>query len=347
MKAFVMDEKRELVVKEMPKPQLEEDNMIVQIKTASICGTDMRTFLKGSNKITPPRILGHEFSAEVSEVSPYAKELGFKVGDRITAAPAIGCGECWSCKTGHTNMCDNLQTIGFQYEGAFAEYMSIPYQALKMGNVIKLPDVLVDDDATLIEPAACALNAQSYLNISKDDFVVIYGSGIIGCMHAELAMIQGAEKVIMIEPIESRGRIAEKMVPGVKWISSNVENMEQVILENTEGRGADVVITATSYTPVHTEARVIAAKRGRISLFGGIAGDGKGYLDSNLIHYKELQIFGVHATTVQFMQGIMDYMLDGKLDLKKYIEMEVTIDNILEGFESVRDHGTMKVVIHF
>ena len=108
----------------------------------------MRTFLKGSNKITPPRILGHEFSAEVSEVSPYAKELGFKVGDRITAAPAIGCGECWSCKTGHTNMCDNLQTIGFQYEGAFAEYMSIPYQALKMGNVIKLPDVLVDDDAT-------------------------------------------------------------------------------------------------------------------------------------------------------------------------------------------------------
>ena len=92
MKAFVMDEKRELVVKEMPKPQLEEDNMIVQIKTASICGTDMRTFLKGSNKITPPRILGHEFSAEVSEVSPYAKELGFKVGDRITAAPVVNAG---------------------------------------------------------------------------------------------------------------------------------------------------------------------------------------------------------------------------------------------------------------
>ncbi|MDT2660744.1 alcohol dehydrogenase catalytic domain-containing protein [Enterococcus hulanensis] len=347
MKAFVMDERRQLVVKEMPEPRLEENNMIVKVKTASICGTDMRTFLKGSDKITPPRILGHEFSAEVLEVSSYAKELGFNVGDRVTAAPAIGCGECWSCKTGYTNMCDNLQTIGFQFEGAFAEYMSIPYQALKMGNVITLPDSIVDDDATLIEPAACALNAQSYLNISKGDTVVIYGSGIIGCIHAELAMIQGAEKVIMIEPIESRGRIAEKMVPGVRWISSNVENMEQVISDNTEGRGADVIITATSYAPVHTEAQKIAAKRGRISLFGGIAGEGKGYLDSNLIHYKELQVFGVHATTAQFMKGIMDYMLDGKLDLKKYIEMEIDIENILTGFESIRDNGTMKVVIHF
>ncbi|MBO1307654.1 alcohol dehydrogenase catalytic domain-containing protein [Enterococcus sp. 669A] len=347
MKSFVMDENRDLVVKEMEQPVLGKDDMIVKIKTASICGTDMRTFLKGSPKIDPPRILGHEFSAEVCEVSPYAEELGFKVGDRVTAAPAIGCGECWSCKTGHTNMCDDLKTLGFQYEGSFAEYMAIPNQALKMGNVIKLPDTIEDDDATLIEPAACALNAQSYLNISADEYVVIYGSGLIGCIHAELAMIQGAKQVIMIEPIESRGRVAEKMVPGVKWLSSNTENMAEEITKLTEGRGADVVITATSYAPVHTEAQVIAAKRGRISLFGGIAGDGKGYLDSNLIHYKELQIFGVHATTVDFMNEIKEYILAGKLDLKKYIEKEVVIDDILEGFESIRDEGTMKVVIHF
>lgn len=347
MKAFVMNANRELEIQEVSKPVIQDDNMVVKLNISSICGTDMRTFLKGSNSITVPRTLGHEFTGEIVEISEYAASEGFKLGERITVAPAIGCGECHSCKTGHTNMCDNLETIGFQIDGSFAEYVSIPYKAIKMGNVLKLPESISDQDATLIEPAATALNAQSYLNIRKGDNVVVYGSGLIGCIHAELAFIQGAEKVVVIEPIESRGRIAENLVPGVKWVSSNTDNMVDVIRELTEGRGADVVITATSYAPVHSEAQEIAAKMGRISLFGGIAGESKGYLDSNLIHYKELQMFGSHATTPAYMQQIMDLIDEGKLDLKKYIEEEVSLENILDGFTSIKDKGTMKVVVNF
>lgn len=347
MKAFIINENRELEVKDVAKPELTEKNMIVRTSSSSICGTDMRTFLHGSKKIINNTVLGHEFAGVIEQISPFAEEYGFEIGDHVTMAPAIGCGECYSCKTGHTNMCDNLKTIGFQYDGSFAPYLSIPEQAIKMGNVIKLDKTVSFDDATLIEPAACALNAQSYLKISDGDYVVIYGSGIIGCMHAELAFLQGAEKVFILEPIESRGRIAEKMVPGVKWLSSSIEDMPAEIMKLTEGRGADVVITATSYPPVQIEAQEIAAKRGRISLFGGLAGDGKGYLDSNLIHYKELQVFGVHATTEKFMREILKLVESKQLDLKKYIEMSVSVENIFEGFESIRDNGTMKVVVHF
>lgn len=347
MKAYIMDENRNMVIRDMPKPKEAYNNIIVKIVSASICGTDMRTFFKGSDRISVPRILGHEFAGEIVHAGEYAKSIGFEVGDKITAAPAIGCGECWPCKTGHTNMCDNLSTLGFQYDGVFAEYMEIPEQAIKMGNVIKLPKEIDYDDATLIEPAACALNGQSYLHISPGDNVVIYGSGMIGCIHAELAFLKGAEKVIIIEPVEKRGKIALEKVEGVIWLNPNEVNIAEEVMKITNNRGADVVITATSFAPVQSEALEIAAKCGRISLFGGIAGESKGFLDSNLIHYKELQVCGVHATTVDFMKQIIQYMIDGNLDAKKYIELKVGLENIEEGFISVRDKGTMKVVVAF
>ena len=346
MKAFIMDENRELKIAEVPEPYAKEDNMIVRVRSASICGTDMRTFLKGNAKITPPRVLGHEFAGDVIHAGNLAKEYGFQEGDRVTAAPAIGCGECWPCKSGHTNMCDHLETIGFQYDGVFAKYVEIPAKAIRNGNVLHLPDDIDYDAATLIEPAACALNGQSYMHIQKGDYVVIYGSGMIGCIHAELAFRKKAAKVIMVEPVEKRGKIAMEKVPGVVWINPFTQNTVEEVMKLTDNRGANVVITATSAPSVHTEAQVIAAKMGRISLFGGLPGESKGYIDSNLIHYKELQVCGVHATTPGFMKEIMEIMQDNALDSTKYIERIVSLDDIEKGFEAIRDENIMKVVVH-
>ncbi|MBU9746773.1 alcohol dehydrogenase catalytic domain-containing protein [Diplocloster agilis] len=346
MKAFIMDEERKLKISEMPEPVQKDDNLIIQIKAASICGTDMRTFLKGSSKIAVPRILGHECAGDIIYASPYAKEFGWKEGDRVTVAPAIGCGECYPCKSGHTNMCDHLETIGFQYEGVFAPYLEVPAKAIRMGNVLRLPDSIEYDDATLIEPAACALNGQSYMHVKPGDDVVVYGSGMIGCLHAELALRKGARNVIVVEPVEKRGKIAMEKVPGVKWINPFTQNTKEEVMKLTDNKGADVVITATSVPSVQTEAQEIAAKMGRISLFGGLPGESKGFIDSNLIHYKELQICGVHATTPGFMQQIMDMMEAHELDAKKYIEKIVSLDDIEEGFTSIRDENIMKVVIH-
>ncbi|MDO4554982.1 MAG: alcohol dehydrogenase catalytic domain-containing protein [Lachnospiraceae bacterium] len=346
MKALIMDENRQLTVKEMPEPVASEDNIILQVEAASICGTDMRTFLKGNAKIDPPRILGHECAGKIIHAGKLAKEHGFLVGDRITVAPAIGCGECVPCKKGNTNMCDHLTTIGFQYEGVFAPYVEIPRQAIVMENVIKLPDSISYDDATLIEPAACALNGQKYMHIEKGDTVVIYGSGMIGCIHAELAFLKGAKQVIVVEPAEKRGKIAMEKVPGIIWINPFTQNTVEEVKKLTDGNGADVIITATSVPSVHEEAQIIAAKMARISLFGGLPGESKGFIDSNLIHYKELQICGVHATTAHFMREIMKLMEENKLDAKKYIEKYTDLDHMMEGFAAIRDENIMKVVIH-
>ena len=254
MKALIMDEERHLIVKDMPKPQEKDENIIIKVEAASICGTDMRTFLKGNAKIDPPRILGHECAGTIIHAGSLAKEHGYHEGERVTVAPAIGCGQCPACKKGHTNMCDHLTTIGFQYEGVFAPYVEIPKQAIIMENVIKLSDNISYDNASLIEPAACALNGQSYMHIEPGDRVVIYGSGIIGCIHAELAFLKGAAKVMIVEPVEKRGKLAMEKVPGVIWINPFTQNTVEEVMKETDNYGADVVITATSVPSVHTEA---------------------------------------------------------------------------------------------
>ncbi|RGU93428.1 Zn-dependent alcohol dehydrogenase [Clostridium sp. AF15-17LB] len=345
MKAYVMDESRNMKVQDVPEPIATENNAIIQITYASICGTDFRTFMKGNEKITPPRILGHESVGVLTHAGAYAKAYGLKEGDRVTVAPAVGCGQCWPCQTGHTNMCDHLETFGFQYEGAFAEKMEVPKQAIKMGNVIKVPDNVPDMSAVLAEPTACALNAQHYLNIQPEDTVVIYGSGYIGCIHAELARLAGATMIIMVEIAEVRAEIAKKMIPGIIMINPKEQNTVEEVERITGGRGANVVITALSVPSVHTEAQMIASKMGRISLFGGLAGDGKGYIDSNLIHYKELSVHGVHATTPEMMRQILAYVEEGRLDLEKYVTQVCKLEDIQDGFVSIRDKNALKVLV--
>lgn len=345
MKAYVINEEGKMMVKEMPDPLPTEDNMIVDVRYASICGTDFRTFVHGNEKIKPPRIMGHELVGVVTHVGSYAKTHAFSVGDRVTVAPAIGCGNCWSCQSGHPNMCESLETIGFQYEGAFAEKMEIPRQAIKMSNVMKIPDRVSDRSAVLIEPAACALNAQHYLNIQPDDYVVIYGSGFIGCIHAELARMNGASKIIMVEIAEARAEIARKMIPGIITINPAKQSTVEEVQSITGGRGANVVITALSVPSTHTEAQLIAAKMGRICLFGGIPGEGKGYIDSNLIHYNELSVYGVHATTSAFMKQMIGYISEGKINLEKYVSVECELENIEGGFTSIRDQNALKVLV--
>jgi L-iditol 2-dehydrogenase len=348
MQALIMDENRHMILRDMPRPQPKEDNLIVKVCSASICGTDMRTFLKGNDKINVPRILGHECAGEIVHVGKLAEDNGYHLGDRVTVAPAIGCGHCRPCEKGHTNMCNHLETIGFQYDGVFAPYVEIPSQAIKMHNVIHLHDNISFDDATLAEPAACALNGQSYMHIEKGDNVVVYGSGIIGCIHAELAFLQGASKVIICEPVEKRGKIAQQKVPGVIWINNGPNGVNAIdkVMELTNGNGADVVIIAASVPFLHTEAQQIAAKMGRISLFGGIAGESKGFIDSNLIHYKELQVCGVHATTPHYMKQILKFIEEGKLNPAKYVERKLPLSQIMDGFKSIRDDNVMKVVVH-
>lgn len=346
MLAYVYNSDRNFVLKDVPYPRPKIDSIVIKVNICSICGTDFRTYIYGNKKITPPRVVGHEVCGTIDKVGKNVK--GFYTGDRVAVAPAIGCGECYMCVKGYTNMCSNLKTIGFQYDGGFAEYMEIPGSAFKMGNVYKLSNLIEDQEAALVEPIACVINAQEFLKIKKGDYVAIFGSGFIGCIHAELAFVKGAEKVIIIEMVKNRADVALKLlkpVGEIQMINPINDNTVEEMRKLTGGRGIDVAITACSSGKAQEDAIKISAKRGRISLFGGIVGEARGFIDSNEVHYKELSVYGAHASTPLQNKTAIEWISNRNLKVKKYISRIYPLNNIVEAFEAIKNENIMKAII--
>lgn len=345
MKAYVYRKDKTLALVEKEKPVMGSScGAIVKVLACSICGTDIRTFRFGSEKIEDGRTIGHEIAGSIKELSP-AYEGDFAVGDCISIAPAIGCGLCPSCKAGAANMCDDLKTIGFQYDGGFAEYMAIPGEAFDRGNVYHLPEAEDYGVFALSEPLACVINAQSYLQIRPGEDVLIIGGGIIGCFHAELARNAGAANIMIVETAQPRIEQARVLLPDVIFIDSSVRNLEEAVREITNGRGADVVVVACSVGPAQTDGLRLLAKRGRISLFGGLPGESMGFLDSNLIHYKELSVFGVHASTAAQNKKAMELIHEGVIDANQYITQRYLLEEVEEAFSRAAKGDAMKLVI--
>ena len=341
MKAYVYHGGNDFSVDELPMPKAGAGEAVAKILCASICGTDLRTYRSGNPKLKTPVTIGHEACYEIVEAG---QGVSLKPGDRYIIAPALGCGECKSCKKGRTNMCDNLQTIGFDYPGTFAEHIKIPELAIRRGHLIKVPDGVSDKAASVVEPVACAINAQSYLKIEEGDNVLIYGSGYLGCIHAELALMQGAGEVIIAEISEKRREKAKEFVAKARIVDSGDKDYMDRVREIAGGTGVDVVITACPAGITHRQGLELLYKNGRMSLFGGLPGENNYNLDSNLIHYKEASVFGAHASTVAQNRQALEAVSNGKLDVEKYIT-EFAFEDIENAFKSLIDEKAEKAVV--
>ncbi len=341
MRVFGLDEKRHLGLFDKPSPVQGKGDALLRVESCSICGTDVRTYKNGSDRISAPRVIGHETCGIVES----SGDSGLNDGDRVLLVPAIGCGRCAACQSGYTNLCDSLETIGFQYDGGFAEKMIIPEKAISAGNVITLKTGDDPDDFVLVEPTACVVNGQEPLNIVEGNNVAIFGAGFIGCMHAELALLKGAASVTIFEPQESRRIQAAEMIPGIVSVNPMDLDLQKYSADETAGKGYDVVIVACSVGSVQSDSLKMAAKRGRVSLFGGIPGDATGFLDSNLIHYKELSVHGAHASTVKQNRQVVSWIRDGKLNVRKYISRFFPLDGIEQAFEALKVEDLLKAVI--
>jgi len=343
VKAFVYEQPGRSLLREMPRPRAREGSAVIRVRACSVCGTDLRAWQHGNPRITPPRVTGHELCGEIVEIG--AGLDGFSVGDRVSPAPAIGCGACHACRRGHTNLCEHLLTIGFQFDGGFAEYMEIPAVAFRGGNVYATPAGVADEEAALAEPIACVVNGQEFLRIGAGDTVAVFGSGFIGCVHAELARMSGAETVIMVEPNAERAAAAHALVPFTSLVVPGKVDLHAEVKRLTGGNGVDVAITACPAGQAQSDAVALAARRGRISLFGGLAGPSVGFLDSNLIHYKELSIHGAHASTARQNREVMGWIAGGKLDVRKYITRTYPLQEIEQAFHDLKGQSVFKAVV--
>jgi|SRR5690554_976684 len=343
MKAAVFLGPEKMEIRELPKPQVSPDSIVIKVEACAVCGSDARIFGAGNFKITPPQIIGHEVAGTISQVG--SKLEGFEVGQRVAVAPAIPCGECFFCERGEQTACENAVSLGYHFAGGFAEYMEVPWRAIKVGCVNTVPEHISFDEVVLAEPLSCAINAQEIAQVGLSETVAIFGAGPIGFMHIELARTQGATKIILIEPNPSRREMAESFKPDLVLDPSD-DDVVKSVLEATNGRGADVVITACPAGSAQETALEIVRRRGRVSFFGGLPKNNSVInFDSNLVHYREFFVMGANGSSPRQNRLAIDLIASGKFDVKKLITHTFPLEKTVEAIETVRRGEGLKVIV--
>ena len=343
MKAAVYYGPGDIRVEHRPEPVPQADNLIVEVICCAICGTDLKLATVGNPRCHPPRIIGHEMVGRIVQVGSDVQ--GFSVGERITLATTVACGNCNICDLGLGNLCPDSKPISYDFDGAFAQRLAIPAAALKGGNVVKVPKSVPDEAAALSEPLSCAINAQELAGVRANDSVLIIGGGPLGAIHAELAKGLGAKVVMIAELSESRLALL-RVLKGVTLINGASQNVASVVKERTMGLGADVVIVCAPSRQAHEESLKYVRKGGGVSFFASLPKDAPQVsLDSRAIHYGELRVVGVSDSRPEHVAKAVAMMAQGKLELESLVTHRVSLDNIHDGLELMKNKQSLKVLV--
>jgi len=343
MRAAVLEKVGQLDIRDVPKPECEDEGILIKVAACAVCGTDVKVYRHGHRLIAPPRIIGHELAGEIVAVG--ARVSAYKVGERVAVAPAVPCGECRMCRRGVPGMCDDLIAIGYQSDGGFAEFSAIPPRAVRNGCVNVLPEGLPFEEAALAEPLACCINAQELAFVGLGQTVAVIGAGPIGCLNVQLARARGATSVFLIDISADRLRMSSVVEPDQEIDASQTDPI-QAVMDLTDGAGADVVITACSSGKAQEQALQMVAKRGVVNFFGGLPKESP-YIkfDSNLPHYREFYVVGNHGSAPAHNRLAIDLIASGKIDVRRLITHRLPLERAIEGVEITEKGAGLKVII--
>jgi len=345
MKAVRLHGAKDLRLENIEEPTVGPDEFLIRVKAATVCATDIRIYTYGDSRAKSLRVLGHEFAGDVEKVGANLRN-SLKVGMRVTANPNMYCGRCKYCVVGRHELCDSRYALGIDVDGAFAEYLRIPPEAFHTGGVCEVPDNLSYEEAALVEPLSCCLHGQEFAQTRVGDIVTVIGAGPIGLMHVTVSKAIGAAKVIVSEIDDDRLREASNF--GADYlINPSKEDLSSKIGEITGGHGADVVIVAIGSPAAQQQALSIAAKGGRINFFGGLpAGKEIVPINTNLIHYKQILVFGTSSQSIYDFRKTLELVNAGVLDVKRFITHRFPLDETLKAFETASSRVGLKVCVN-
>jgi L-iditol 2-dehydrogenase len=243
-------------------------------------------------------------------------------------------------------VCPNQTSVGYHYDGGFAEYLIVPRQVLAVDGLNRIPDGVDFAEASVAEPLACVLNGQELAKVGPGDDVVVVGAGPIGCLHVRLARARGANRVFLVELNRARlDMSAAKVQPDAAICSAEVDAIDEV-KKLTDGRGVDVVITAAAAGAAQEDAQHMAARSGRISFFGGLPKDKPTItLDSNLVHYRELTIVGANGSSPAHNKKALELIASGQVPVADLITHRLELSELHDAIKLVSSGSAIKVTI--
>jgi L-iditol 2-dehydrogenase len=241
-------------------------------------------------------------------------------------------------------MCPDYTAFGITLDGAHAEFVRIPREAIVQGSVCPLPDGLPFAHASLIEPLSCAVNGNRACQIAMGESVVVFGAGPIGLMHLMLARLCGAARVIVVDP--DPGRLAKATELGATAVNPSEVDVREFVMRATSGRGADVAVTACSIAAVQEQAIELMAPFGRVCFFGGLPKDGSLVrIDSNIVHYRQLILTGTTGGAPRDFRTAMELLAAGRMKIDDVVSHRYATHDMAAAFDTALRGPAMKVVV--
>jgi 2-desacetyl-2-hydroxyethyl bacteriochlorophyllide A dehydrogenase len=333
MQAMVLTAPREVSSQKVQVPNENPDETLIRVTKSGICGTDLKIY-QGGIPVDYPRVLGHESVGEVVSGGT------LKPGTPIIVDPAYYCGACYNCRDGQSHLCPNGGLIGRDVEGGFADYMVAPSR-----NIHALPNDLKPDIAPLIQPMTTCLHAQRKAKIFPGEAVLVYGLGVTGLLHVQLAKAHGAYPIIGVTRSKWKRELAEDL--GADFTFTPNENLKNSVLEITgEKGGVDLVIESVGQLSILAEAIELVRLGGRILPFG-IYTQTKGELPFYNLYFKEIQVVNARVAKPEDYPASIDFVQRGVVNLKPLITHTLVLNEINKALDMLDggDSSCVKIIL--
>jgi len=320
--------------------EVEAGDVLVRVEACAICGTDIKSFRKGNPRIQAPMTMGHEFCGRIVELG--AGVSGWDVGQRVTMATTIGCGQCVYCRRGRTNLCRSAEAMGFHYPGAMAPQMRAPAKAVRQGHLVDVGD-LDACVAALAEPLSCAINDYSHVPMDTVESILIVGLGPLGMLHALAAMTMGVANVCGVELPGRRAEMAAQL--GLRAVCTP-EDIPDRCGELSGGEGFGLVVVTAPHNPAQAGAIDFARKGGYVALFGSLpVGEEFLSLNSRTIHYNELVVYGTSDSTCAHVGRAVELLHADPASFARLITHRLPLADLGAAMDEIAAGNAVKVVL--
>lgn len=321
MKAVRFYAPQDIRYEEVNIKEPKEGEILVKIKAALTCGTDVKTYKRGHPVLikSVPSGFGHEFSGVVEKIGEGV--TSFKKGDRVVCANSAPCGECFYCRHEEYNLCENLHLLN----GAYAEYITVPERIVRK-NTLLLPENLSFERAAFCEPLANVVHGVERTNIVKGQSVGVIGIGPIGLMFARLAKLKGA-RVIAMGRNPLKLKMAQEFAHADEIIDlKKYPDPEKIVLSMTEeGKGLDVAVECVGLPEIWERMFKLVRRGGTVHLFGGCESGTSINVDTRRIHYDEINVISVFHHTPKYFREALNLIASGDVDIEKLITKKLSL----------------------
>jgi len=330
----------DLRLEQVADPTPAAGEVVMQVGAATTCGTDLKVWRRGGHArmLRLPTLFGHEAAGQIVAVG--SGVTNWHVGDRVVANNSAPCMKCFFCQRQEYSLCSNLTWNN----GTFAEYLKIP-AAIVQHNLLPIPEDLPDELAAMTEPLACVLHGVARSNVKRGDRVVVLGDGAIGLMFVALLADDGLACVLLVGGNDERLQIGKQLGAAQTFNYHQVTDIPAVVRSQTEGWGADVVIEATGVPAVWESAIACARPGATVNLFGGCPRDTTITVNTEQLHYSELNLKGVFHNTPKYVRAALSLLASRAIPFELLISEHRPLKHLEQVFHDMKNRKVIKVAI--